>query len=68
MKSLPENCIDKGSLRNTHHKFVLWLSLMKSILNMHIKLRKEKCKIYGLSIKGVSGSEIKLNPEFKEIN
>ena len=33
--------------------FVLWLSLMKSILNKHSKLRKEKYKIYGLSIKGV---------------
>jgi hypothetical protein len=27
--------------------FVLWLSLMKSILNKCSKLRKEKYKIYG---------------------
>ena len=40
--------------------FVLWLSLMKSILNKHNKLRKEKYKIYGLSIKGAPGSEMEL--------
>jgi hypothetical protein len=32
--------------------FVLWISLMKSILRKHSKLRKEKYKIYGSSIKG----------------
>ena len=32
--------------------FVLWLSLMKSILNKCSKLRKEKHKIYGSNIKG----------------
>jgi hypothetical protein len=30
--------------------FVLWLSLMKSILNKCSKLRKEKYKVYGSSI------------------
>jgi hypothetical protein len=40
---------------------------MKSILNKHSKLRKEKYKIYGLSIKGVLGNEMELNPVFKEI-
>jgi hypothetical protein len=40
---------------------------MKSILNKHNKLRKEKYKIYGLGIKGVPGSETELNPTFKEI-
>ena len=44
--------------------FVLWLSLMKRSLNKHSKLRKEKYKIYGLSIKGVSGSEMEKNPAF----
>ena len=44
--------------------FVLWLSLMKSILNKHSKLRKEKYKIYGSSIKGVPGSEMEQNPVF----
>ena len=47
--------------------FVLWLSLMKNILNKHSKLRKEKYKIYGLSIKGAPGSEMELNPVFKDI-
>jgi hypothetical protein len=46
--------------------FVLWLSLMKNILNKHNKLRKEKYKIYGLSIKGAPGSEMELNPVFKD--
>ncbi|EDM16654.1 rCG49202 [Rattus norvegicus] len=44
--------------------FVLWLSLMKSILNKHNKFRKENFKIYGLSIKG---SKMELSPVFKDI-
>ena len=36
-------------------------------LSKHSKLRKEKYKIYGSSITGVSQSEIELNPVFKEI-
>ena len=44
--------------------FVLWLSLMKRSLNKHSKLRKEKYKIYGLSIKGVPGSEMEQNLVF----
>jgi hypothetical protein len=31
------------------------------------KLRKEKCKMYGSNIKGASGSEMELNPVFKDI-
>ena len=30
--------------------FVLWLSLMKSILNKHSKLRKVKYKIHGSTV------------------
>jgi hypothetical protein len=37
---------------------------MKSILNRHSKLRKEKYKIYASSIRGVSGSENELDPVF----
>jgi hypothetical protein len=44
--------------------FVLWLSLMKRDLNKHSKLRKEKYKIYGSSIKGVPGSEMEHDPVF----
>jgi hypothetical protein len=40
---------------------------MKSILNMHIKLRKEKCKICGSNIRGTPGSRNELNPVFKEL-
>jgi hypothetical protein len=37
---------------------------MKRSLKRHSKLRKEKYKIYGLSIKGVPGSEMEQNPVF----
>jgi hypothetical protein len=47
--------------------FVFWLSLMKRILNKHSKLRKEKYKIFVLSINGVPGSEMEVSPVFKEI-
>jgi hypothetical protein len=47
--------------------FVLWLNLMKSILNKHSKMRKGKYKIYGLSIKGAPGSKMELSPVFKDI-
>jgi hypothetical protein len=47
--------------------FVLWLSLMKSILNKHIKLIKEKYKIHGWSIKRAPGSGMELNPVFKDV-
>ena len=45
--------------------FVLWLNFIKNILNKYSKLRKEKCKIYGLSIKGASGSELESNCEIQ---
>jgi hypothetical protein len=47
--------------------FVLWLSLIKNILNKRSKLGKEKYKIYGSSIKEASGSKMALNPVFKDI-
>jgi hypothetical protein len=37
---------------------------MKSILNRHSKLRKEKYKIHGLSTKELPGNEIEQNPVF----
>ena len=46
--------------------FVLWLSLMKSILNNHCKFSKEKYKVYGSCIKVALGSEITLCPVFKD--
>jgi hypothetical protein len=36
-------------------------------LNKRNKLRKEKYKMYGPSYKGTPGSEMELNPVFKEI-
>jgi hypothetical protein len=47
--------------------FILWLSITKRSLNKHSQLRKAKYKIYGLSIKGISGSEMEQNPVFSEI-
>jgi hypothetical protein len=47
--------------------FVLLLSLMKSVLNKHSKLRKEKYKIYDSIIKGAPGMEMELDPVFKDI-
>jgi hypothetical protein len=40
---------------------------MKNVLNKNSKLRKEKYKIHGLSIKGVPGSDMDMNPVFKDI-
>ena len=40
----------------------VWQSL--DSLNKHSKLRKAKYKIYGLSIKGIPGSEMEQNPVF----
>jgi hypothetical protein len=72
LKSLPEAKVKRLRLialsrevsKKPSRTFVLWLSLMKKSLNKHSKLRKEKYKIYGLSIKGVPGSEIEQNPVF----
>jgi hypothetical protein len=64
------NCTDKRSLKKINKQikpnrdFILWLSLMKSFLNKCSKLREEKYKIYGSSIKGTPGSEMEPNPVF----
>ena len=70
-KSLPEAkvktlgliALTKEVSKKPSRDFVLWLSLMKRSLNKHSKLRKEKYKIYGSSIKGVPGSEMELKPK-----
>jgi hypothetical protein len=49
-------------------KTVLWLSLMKSILNKCSKLRKEKHKMYSWNNKRTWESEMELKPMSKEIN
>ena len=48
--------------------WLLKLTLVKNILMKRSKLRKERYKIYGLSIKGTPGSEIELNSVFKILN
>ena len=72
LKSLPEAKVKRLRLialtkevsKKLSRDFVLWLSLMKRSLNKHSKLRKEKYKIYGSSIKGVPGSEMEQNLVF----
>ena len=72
LKSLPEAKVKRLRLialtkevsKKPSRDFVHGLSLMKRSLNKHSKLRKEKYKIYGLSIKGVPGSEMEQNPVF----
>ena len=72
LKSLPEAkmkrlrliALTKEVSKYPSKDFVLWLSLMKSILNKHSKLRKEKYKTYGLSTKGALESEMELSPVF----
>ena len=75
LKSLPEAKVKRLRLITSTKDvsempiidFILLLSLKQNILNKHSKLRKEKYKIYSLSIKGVPGSETELNPVFKVI-
>ena len=76
LRSLPEAKVKKFILialtkevsRKPNRDFVLWLSLMKNILMRHSRLKKEKYKMYGSSNKRAPGSEMELNPVFKEIN
>jgi hypothetical protein len=75
LKNLPEAKVKRFILiastkeisKKPSRDFVLWLNLMKSILNKYSKLRKEKYKIDGSSIKGEPGSEMGLNPVSYEI-
>ena len=71
-KSVPEAKVKRIRLialtkevsKKPSRDFVLWLSLMKRSLSKHSKLRKEKYKMYGSSIKGVPGSEMEQNLVF----
>ena len=54
--------------KKSNKNFVFWFSLMKSVLIKPIKLRKEKYIIYSSCNKKAPGSEMELNPLFKEIN
>ena len=78
LKSLPEAnmkrfrliTLTKEASKQPDINSVVWLLkflLMKSFLIKRSKLRKEKYKIYGSSIKGAPGSRMELNPVFKEI-
>jgi hypothetical protein len=63
VKRLRSIALTKEGSKKPSRDCILWLSLMKS-LKKHSKLRKEKYKIYGLGIKGVSGSEMEQNTVF----
>ena len=75
LKSLPEAKIKrlifialiKEVSKKPNRDFILWFGLMKSILNKHSKLRKEKYKMYDSSIKRAPESEGELHPVFEEI-
>ena len=47
---------------------VLWFTLMKHVFVKQSKGNKKEYKIYDSRRKGASGSGMKLNPAFKEIN
>jgi hypothetical protein len=64
MKKLRLIALTKKVLEMPIIDFVLWLNLIKSVLNKCNKLRKEKYKIYGLNIKAEPGSRMGLNPMF----
>jgi hypothetical protein len=63
VKRLRLNALTKEVSEPPIINFVLWLNFMKNILNKYSKLRKVKGKIYGLSIKGASGSELESNSQ-----
>ena len=52
---------------NPRRNFVLWLSLIKSILNKHSKLELKNINIYSLSLKKASGIEMEMNSVFQAI-
>ena len=72
LKSFPDSKVKRfilieltqGVSKKPNRDFVLWISLMKSILNKNSRLRKKKYKIYGSSIKGVPGSVMAQNLVF----
>jgi hypothetical protein len=71
--SLPEAKVKRCLLisltkEKTSRDFVLWFSLVKTVLMKRSKLRKEKYKMYDSCYKGVPASKMELNPVFKEIN
>lgn len=72
LKSLPEPKVKRfifialkkeASKKKTNRDFVLWLNLMKNILNIHRKLRKKKCEISSSIINGKLGSWILCSKE-----
>jgi hypothetical protein len=71
LKSLPDEvkrfiliALTKEVSKKPSRDLVLWLSLMKDVLNKHSKLRKENYKLYGSGIKGEPRHEMELNSVF----
>ena len=71
VKSLPDSEVKRFRLvaltKEISIDRALWFTPVKITLINYRKLRKEKYKMYGSSIKGVPGSGMELNPVFKEI-
>ena len=59
--------LTKHISENPRRNFVLWLSLIKSILNKHSKLELKNINIYSLSLKKASGIEMEMNSVFQAI-
>ena len=74
LKSLPEAkekrfiliALAKEVSKNRKREVVFWISSLSSVLNRHSKIRREKYKIYGLSIKGAPTSKMEMNPVYKD--
>ena len=67
MKRLRSIALTKQVSEAPNTDFIIYLRLMKNILNKHSMMRKGRYKIYGLSIKGAPGSGMEGNVVFKDI-
>ena len=59
--------LTKKVSKKSSRDLLVWLSLMNGVLKKHSKFWKEKYKLHDLNIKGAPGSEMELNPVFKDI-
>ena len=61
------NCTDKGRFKKAQQRLYSLVKSYEEKFEQAQQAQKEKYKIYGLSIKGVPGSEMEQNPVFQEI-
>ena len=67
VKRLRLIALTKKIAKQSNLNSVLWFSVIKSVLMKCSELKKKKYKMYSSSNKGAPGSEMELNPVFKEI-